>query len=185
MKSLIVYESMYGNTHAIAERIGDGLRRFGDVEVLAAADASAQQVAAVDLLVVGGPTHVHGMTSTRSRDAAAAAAAKTGSTLTLDPAAHLVGLREWFDDIADNVDGNGRAAAAFDTRMAGPALITGRASHGIAQRLRHHHYRIVIDPQSFLISRDNHLAAGEGDNARAWGESLGRVMAGMMAKPDA
>src|SRR5690348_2722950 len=85
MRALVVYESMYGNTHEIADRIGEGLRTvLGDVGVLPIEDATDDLVAAAELVVVGGPTHVHGMTSERSRTAAVDAATKDDE-LGLDP----------------------------------------------------------------------------------------------------
>jgi flavorubredoxin len=70
MKALVVYESMYGNTHVVANRIAEGMRGRAGVDVVGACDATIEMVAEADILVVGGPTHVHGMSSERSRAAA-------------------------------------------------------------------------------------------------------------------
>jgi len=59
---LVVYESSYGNTHLIANAIGEGLGTARTVEVLPVAKAAQELVDRADLVVVGGPTHVHGMT---------------------------------------------------------------------------------------------------------------------------
>ena len=128
MRSLVIYESMYGNTHAIADGIADGLRAHGEVSVVPASQATDELVAAADLVVVGGPTHVHGMTRARSRSGAREEAAKPGSVLTLDKDADGPGVRDWLDGLAHGAD---HAAAAFDTRVNGPSLLTGRASSGI------------------------------------------------------
>ena len=69
MKITIVYESMFGNTHEVAEAIGDGAdgtagRRCG---MHASAEAVPELIKSTDLLVVGGPTHIRGMTSGFSR----------------------------------------------------------------------------------------------------------------------
>ena len=66
-----------------------------------------------DLLVVGGPTHVHGMSSTRSRQAGRDAAHEPGTEMSLDPDAEGEGLRDWFHSLPATAP---RAAAAFDTR---------------------------------------------------------------------
>ena len=71
MRALIVYESMYGNTHAIAAQIANGMRAaLGEVELVAAHEVTREQVAVADVLVVGGPTHAHGMTSAATRRSA-------------------------------------------------------------------------------------------------------------------
>ena len=64
------------------------------------------------------------------------------------------------------------AAAAFDTRLQGPELLTGRASTGIGRRLHHYGFTEVAAPRSFLVSRDNRLLEGEADRARRWAESV-------------
>ena len=61
MRALIVYESMYGNTHLVADAIAEGLRARRRGRRRAGRGATRARVADVDLLVVGGPTHVHGM----------------------------------------------------------------------------------------------------------------------------
>ena len=72
MKAVVVYESMYGNTHLIAEEIGNGLRANpnADVAVVPVDGASMELLEGVDLVVVGGPTHAHGMSRTSTRKAA-------------------------------------------------------------------------------------------------------------------
>lgn len=59
MRILVAYDSMFGNTHQVAEAIAKGLEVVGNVEV-----------ESCGLLVVGSPTHVHRMPSDRSREAA-------------------------------------------------------------------------------------------------------------------
>lgn len=170
MRALIVYESMYGNTHVVANCIAEGLRdKACDVTVVPVSRATAEMAVGTDLLVVGGPTHVHGMASDTSRRMAAEAAAKPGSDLSLEPGSSGMGLRDWLHDI-----GTGQAipAAAFDTRLEGSALLTGRASQGIAHRLRQHGYDLVVPAKSFLVSKQNALLEGEAQLARSWGAAL-------------
>ncbi len=170
MRAVVVYESMYGNTHLVADAIGAGLAGAGgaEVSVVPVAAATPALVDGADLLVVGGPTHVHSMVSEASRRAAVAAAEKPDSGLTMDPDAMGEGLREWFDDL----DRRHGAAAAFDTRVDASPAFTGRASKAIARRLRHHGSTTVVDPESFLVTKDGRLLDDEADRARAWGASL-------------
>jgi flavodoxin I len=55
MKSLIVYDSAYGNTEKIARSIGDAI--VGDVKVLRASEVNPSDVESLDLLIVGSPTY--------------------------------------------------------------------------------------------------------------------------------
>src|SRR5258706_498153 len=61
MKAVVIYESMYGNTHRIASAIAAGFRRHGEAVVVPVRDADAALVASADLAVVGGPTHAKGI----------------------------------------------------------------------------------------------------------------------------
>jgi hypothetical protein len=167
MKARVVYESMYGNTHEIAARIGEGLRStYDDLEVVAVADATPSTLSGCELLVVGGPTHVHGMTSRRTRDAARQALTKSPD-LVFEPRSTSDGLREWFEGLE-----GGGAAIAFDTRLTGPACFTGRASKGIARRLRRHGYDVIAPPVSFLVDKHNHLVEGEAARAVDCGRAV-------------
>jgi flavodoxin-like protein len=169
MRALVVYESMYGNTRVIAGNIADGLRADYEVTLVPVAEATPELVAGADLVVAGAPTHLHRLSTTSSRRTAAEAAAKEGSGLGIDPDAGGPGMREWLKDLGHR-DG---LAAAFDTRVNGVAVFTGRASRPIAKLLKRHGYRLVAAPQSFLISSHNTLLDGEAGWARRWGMTLG------------
>ncbi len=171
MKAVVVYESMYGNTHIVANAIGEGLGNAVDVSVVPVDLATRELLASADLVVVGGPTHVHGMSRESTRHAALEAAEKPGKELELDPDAEGEGLREWFDGL-DALDAR---AAAFDTRMPGPAVLTGRASKGIVRKLRHLGAPVVAEPTSFLVTKESHLAADQEQAAREWGRELARL----------
>jgi hypothetical protein len=173
MKAVIVYESMYGNTREIATCIGEGLRSTcDDVDVVGVADATASTLSGCELLLVGGPTHVHGMTSRRTRDAARQALTKSPD-LVFEPRSTSEGLREWFASL----DGGGDATA-FDTRLTGPSFFTGRASRSIARRLRRHGYDVIAPPASFLVDKHNRLVEGQAARAVDWGRAVAALAAG-------
>ena len=169
MRALVVYESMFGNTHTVAEGIAAGLRSEGEVRVVPVSEASEDALSWADLVIVGGPTHVHGMTRPTTRKSATETALKPDSGLTLDPDAGGAGLREWFASLGKLTR---KPAAAFDTRVDGPELITGQASGGIARELSHHGFTLVAKHESFRVDRHNELVAGEADRAIRWGASL-------------
>jgi hypothetical protein len=175
MQAVVVYESMFGNTHVIADAIGAGLSDTFDVVVVPVAQADAAQVSDADLVVVGGPTHVHGMSRASTRLGAAQQAQEPGSGVTMEPYASGEGVRDWLASIGAS-RGHGMAAA-FDTRVKGPAALTGRASKGISHALRRQGYELISDPQSFLVTKRNTLVEGEEDRARDWGAALADKLA--------
>jgi hypothetical protein len=123
--------------------------------------------------VVGGPTHAHGMSHASTRKGAVAAAEKAGSNLVLDEDAEGPGLRDWFDGF-ERID---TKAAAFDTRADIPPALSGRASKGIARRLRRHGAALVAEPESFFVTKENHLEPDEEHRAREWGVQLSGALA--------
>ncbi len=171
MRALVVYESMFGNTHAVAEHVAEGIDDVIEATVVGVHDATAEQLAAAGLVVVGGPTHVHGMSSERSRAGAADIAERTTTSNSIPTHTARVcatGSTRLADDVGD-----GRRAAAFDTRVHGSTLLTGQASKGIAKRLRSHGFELAVDGESFFVDKSNHLEPGEVDRATAWGQTRG------------
>ena len=171
MRALVVYESMYGNTHVIASNIADGLRADCEVTLVSVAEATWDLVADADLLVAGAPTHMHGLPTRSTRRMAGEAAAKDGSGLRMEAAASGPGMRDWLGDLGHR---NG-LAAAFDTRLNGVPAFTGRAGRPIARLLKRHGRRLVAAPESFVVGSQNTLLDGEAERARRWGMTLGAV----------
>jgi flavodoxin-like protein len=171
MRALVVYESMYGNTHMVAISIAAGLRSTHDVTLVPVSRATRELAARADLLIAGGPTHMHGMSSAASRRSAAESAHKQGSGLTMDPDADGPGIRGWLDGLG----ASSGLAAAFDTRLRGLSALTGRASLGISKSLRRHGFRLLAAPESFLVSKQNVLLGGEGPRASAWAVTIGEA----------
>ncbi len=161
MRALLIYESMFGDTKAIADAISLGLSSRMTVEMVEVGVAPTEVDAAVDLLVVGGPTHAFGMSRPWTRqDADRQAPGKTISTLR--------GLREWLDS-ADLP--TGLAAAAFDTRMG--RLLSGSAGRA-AEKVLHRKGCRIAEPAAdfFVTGTQGPLRDGELARAGAWGASL-------------
>ncbi len=168
MHAIVIYESMYGNTRHVAEAIARGIDVSETVRVIPVSMAAAVNLADFDLVVVGGPTHVHGMSRESTRHAADDASMASGGGLAMEPDSTSEGVREWLASLSA---GTGRAAA-FDTRFDGVPLLTGRASRGIAKMLRAAGFELVAEPESFLVDKATHLLAGEEQRAEAWGAGL-------------
>src|SRR3954449_12667465 len=77
MRALVVYESMYGNTKEIATAIADGLSTRMPVQLTEVGAAPTVIADDIALLVVGAPTHGHGMSKDASRNRLRSAPAST------------------------------------------------------------------------------------------------------------
>jgi hypothetical protein len=169
MRPLVVYESMFGNTRAVAEAIGSGLSASCEVVVCAVGALKPGDLEGVTLLVVGGPTHAWGLSRPKTRAAAASQAQESGSTMTLEPGATGIGLREWLG----TVPVHHRQVAVFDTRVALPGMVTGRAATKIAALLRRRGGLVIAPPESFLVTKKaTRLLPGEVERAQSWGRQL-------------
>lgn len=174
MHVVIAYESVYGNTHEIAEAIGEGVRDAvpqARVSCVPVGDAGTDMIRSADLLVVGGPTHMHGMSTALSRRMGISAEQKKipEQRHEIDPAAGGPGVRDWLRGLRT---GSGALrAATFDTRA--DSRMAGGAAPSIARALRRHGYDIVTEPQGFfIVDSEGPLREGERDRARSWGAAL-------------
>jgi hypothetical protein len=170
MRAIIVYEPMFGSTKKVAEAIAEGLADCAEVSVVPVTSADAHILDGTDLVVVGGPTHTHGMSKPSTRKMAVKQARRPGSEVELVPGAESgPGVREWLASL-------GRleiAGAAFDTRLQGLPAFTGRASKSVRRLLSHQGARIAASPESSLVAGlTGALVEGELARARAWGERL-------------
>jgi hypothetical protein len=127
--------------------------RHTRVPVVSVGGARYEHVGRYNLIVVGGPTHAHGMSRPNTPGGRHSAPRVKAEPLNVEPDAGGVSLRVWLDTLGLG----GGHAAAFDTRLRGYAFVTGRASKGIAAMLRQHGFELVVEPISFLVDRHDHL----------------------------
>jgi flavodoxin len=149
MKALVLYESRSGYTETIGRAIVAALTPAFEVTVGRASEADAAGFADLDLLVVGGPTEAHGAT----------------------PALH-----EMLDGLSSHIL-PGTAAAAFDTRLHWPKLLSGSAAEEAVRALEGAGCRVIAPPESFLVEGrigvPDELAL---DHARTWAARLVAAM---------
>lgn len=149
MQTLVLYDSRFGNTEAVARAIAKGAATGSSVTVLDAEDAAREQLAArPDLVIVGGPTHNHG------------------------PSA---GLKALADLVAHRLPGV--AAACFDTRYRGPILLMGSGAAATAKSLAKAGSSLAAPPESFFVVRKGSVATqilepGEIERAEMWGRTV-------------
>ena len=164
MRIVVVYESMFGNTKTVAEDIAAGLGETGEVGIGSVDEIAPDALRDAALIVVGGPTQSRGLARPETRHSLTGAArSKYGPVLP-----GRLSLAGWLDQMAPGAT----RAAAFDTRLGQPVLITGSASKLIASRLQSKGYSIV-GTQSFIVrGTGGPLADGERERARTWGREL-------------
>jgi hypothetical protein len=177
MRAVVVYESLFGNTHRIAAAVSEGLQSAdptAEVDLVDVARADADLVGRADLLVVGAPTHMRGLSTGWSRRAGVSGEQKKAeepAAVAVDPAAEGPGVRDWLKHLPPAR--SGARAAAFDTRAA--MRLAGGAARSIARHLGHAGYQQAAPPAGFVIEdTQGPLRAGELDRARTWGADLMR-----------
>jgi flavodoxin len=150
MKAMVVYDSKFGNTERVARVIAGTLGAGEPAPLVAASTASKWDLAGVDLLVVGGPTQAHGAS----------------------PA-----LRAFLDRLPPEAV-RGMPTVTFDTRLTWPRFLAGSAAAASARRLEKKGARLLVPPESFLVSAsEGPLLEGELDRACIWAKSV-RAAAG-------
>ena len=173
MRAMVIYESMFGNTRDVATAIAEGIGTRVPVELVEVSAAPTDLPSDVTLIVVGGPTHAHGLSKPESR---ADSARRAGDKLV----SAGIGIREWLDAL--HPAETPVAAAAFDTRIKGPGLLWGSAAKGIAKHLDTLRFRRAAPPEDFIVGGPtgplfDRLEPGEVDRARAWGTELAATVA--------
>jgi flavodoxin len=156
MKSLVVYDSQYGNTKKVAEAIGEVLSRRGRVYILLASNVQPGDVSGLNLLVVGSPTQQFSATKS---------------------------VKRWLSHLPkDSL--RGVKAAAFDTRFTQEKIneikilaffvsIFGYAAKPIAERLEKKGATIILPPEGFFVSdTEGPLLEEELIRAGEWAEKL-------------
>ena len=158
MRTLIVVESMWGNTRRVADAVAAGLP--GEVSVVDVADAPGT-VPDVDLLLLGGPTHAFSMSRPGTRKDAA------GQGAPGDPG---TGLREWLGAL--HTAGRRPRTATFSTKV-DKRFLPGDAARSAAKAAKDHGL-IVVDHGTFLVhDYEGPLVDGEVERATEWGRTLG------------
>jgi flavodoxin len=146
MKALVVYDSVHGNTEQVARAIAEALALVGDVTLRRAGEADVADMASVDLLIVGSPTH--------------------GGKPT--PA-----VQEFLGKIPSNALANVRVAA-FDTRVKNfVATLFGYAAGRIGTSLQSKGGRLAVEPEGFLVKgSEGPLEPGEAERAAGWAKRM-------------
>jgi hypothetical protein len=164
MKAIVVYESHWGNTAAIARAIAEGIGT--EARALSTAEASGAVIAGADFIVAGAPVLGFRLSSDEMLKAMGANAHKDP----VPPDLSHPSMRAWLDALPP---GSGRSAA-FETRI---WWSPGGATAAIERGLKRAGYRPVAKARRFIVKgRYGPLREGELERARRWGVELAQAM---------
>jgi len=157
MKTLVIYDSFFGNTEQIARAIGRAFGPEDDAAIVRVGDVKPEQLAGLSLLIVGSPTR---------------AFRPSQATTKLLKSIAREGL-------------GGVNVAAFDTRVTeeeiakGPWIlrkmvrIFGYAAKPIADSLVKKGGELVIAPEGFFVTgNEGPLKEGELERAEEWAKKI-------------
>lgn len=156
MHALVIVESSFGNTHAIAEALAEGLTASGATATLVAA-GEAPSAPVADLVVLAAPTHNLGLPTPASR----AKAGESGGEVAAE------GVREWLERTTPS---RGARVVTIDTVVAG--MFSGSAAKKAQQLARKRGWAAERGPSFVVTGTRGPLADGELDRARTYGASL-------------
>lgn len=144
MKTLVVYDSFYGNTEKIARAIAGAIA--GEVKVLRPGEASPTDLKSVDLLIVGSPTQ--GGRPTKA-------------------------ILDFLNKLPEPAV-KGINVAAFDTRLSTKLVgIFGYGAGKIADSLKKKGGTLILPPEAFFVkSKEGPLKDGELERAAAWAKRI-------------
>jgi flavodoxin len=145
VRSCVVYDSVQGNTETIARAVGEALP--GEVQVVHVGQADPEDLAGVDLLILGSPTH-----GAMPTEAVQGLMARIGSP-----------VRE------------AARAATFDTRYTWTFLRRwGFAADKMVDPLRKKGWPVAAPPEGFIVKglRTVTLKRGEAERAAVWARGL-------------
>jgi len=165
MKAVVVYESLWGNTAAVARAIATGLG--SGAKALSTAEATSEEMAGVDLIVAGSPVLGFRLPTEEMRKGAHD---NPGGMPPRPADLSHPSMRSWLDGLPA---GHG-CSAAFDTQVRGPF---GKAAPTIAEALEAAGYARLADPVGFVVKgKFGPMRKGELARACEWGSELAARM---------
>lgn len=164
MKAIVVYESHWGNTAAIARAVAEGLGE--GTPALSTSEAGPEALIGVELIVAGSPLLGFAL-PTESMVKSLSNEANLGAK---PPDLSHPSMRAW---LAALPAGQGKAAA-FETRI---WWSPGSAAKAILRMLGEHGYQPLAPHKPFVVTQKyGPLREGEIDAACAWGAELAHLL---------
>jgi hypothetical protein len=162
MKAVVVYESHWGNTAAIAKAIAEGIGP--DARALTTDEASPEVITDADLIVAGAPVIAFRLPDDRALEGIA----KSSEKAPTPPDVSHPSLHAWLSALPAAQG----YSASFET---GVRWSPGSAAGAIRRRLAGAGYRPLGKPRRFVVKgMYGPLRVGEVEQARRWGVELAR-----------
>ena len=155
MKTLIVYDSVFGNTEQIARAIGSSLGSKENVETFRVSDIKSEQLIGLDLLIVGSPTRAFKPTKAIT------------NFLKKIPSNGLKGIKvAAFDTRISTIDMNSRLLSIL-------VKLFGYAAKPIADRFEKKGGDLIVHPEGFFVKgTEGPLKDGELERAANWAKTV-------------
>lgn len=155
MKTLVIYDSVFGNTEKVGQAMGAALEAHGEVTVRRVGEVQPEDLTGLDALIVGSPTR---------------AFSPTPDTKT------------WLKSLTRGSLQSVKVAA-FDTRMDTDKVdsgvlnvmvkVFGYAAKPIADRLTKKGGVLTMEPEGFFVEgTEGPLTDGELERAAAWAQRI-------------
>jgi flavodoxin I len=143
MKTLVIYDSQYGNTEQVAKAMAEALGK--EAKAVKVGQVKAADMKGYAYVIIGSPTQ---------------GGRATPATMTF-----LNSLTT--DDLA------GKRFAAFDTRLKGFTKIFGYAAPRIEAVIKEKRGNCTAQPQGFIVAKaKGPLAEGELERAATWAKAI-------------
>jgi len=147
MKSLVIYDSLYGNTEKVARALASGMREQGiEVDCDRANTVDIGTLEAYDMLVIGGPTHARGLSQ----------------------------KMKTFMKLLNEFDVKNKQAFAFDTKS--ESRLAGSAGKRIEQQMKKNGMKVVKPYVSAIVlGKEGPLKEGTEAQFEQIGAELARI----------
>lgn len=160
MKTMVVYDSVHGNTERVAQAVAQALGPAEEVETRRVTEVEPGELDDLDILIVGAPTH------------AFQPSPATKTFLKGIPAGALEGAQVAAFDTRISVADTDSAILSFMVRL------FGYAAKPIAERLKKKGGDLALPPEGFLVEgTEGPLKAGELERAAEWAKPIVEIQA--------
>lgn len=155
MKTLIVYDSVFGNTQKIAIAMGEALKPQGNIKVEKVNEVKIETLNDIEMLIVGSPTRAFNPTK------------DINNFLKSLPKNKLNGIKVAGFDTRANVKEVNSAVLTFFAKL------FGYAGEKITKKLTKKSGELITEPEGFFVKdSEGPLAEGEIERAEKWAMSL-------------